>query len=113
VSNPPYVGAREYKSLPAEYRHEPPIALASGKDGLDSVQAILGEAPNHLKRGASWWLKSATPSRWWRSAILACLHLARVRTRRWRSVSGDGGQLHAATRTKHKSAAKKVSRRPG
>lgn len=51
VSNPPYVGAREYKSLPAEYRHEPPVALASGRDGLDSVHTILKEAPKHLKRG--------------------------------------------------------------
>ena len=49
VSNPPYVGARELRSLPAEYRHEPVLALASGRDGLDAVRAILGSAAAHLR----------------------------------------------------------------
>ena len=49
VSNPPYVGAREMRSLPAEYRHEPRLALASGRDGLDSVRVILRESAEHLR----------------------------------------------------------------
>ena len=49
VSNPPYVGARELKSLPPEYRHEPRVALAAGRTGLDSVRVILGEAAPHLR----------------------------------------------------------------
>ena len=48
ITNPPYVDARAMKSLPAEYRHEPKMALASGKDGLDIVRKILNEAPEHL-----------------------------------------------------------------
>jgi ribosomal protein L3 glutamine methyltransferase len=51
VSNPPYVGAREMRSLPPEYRHEPRIALASGASGLDSVRVLLREAPAHLRPG--------------------------------------------------------------
>jgi len=51
VANPPYVGAREMRSLPPEYRHEPRLALASGDDGLDSVRVILREAAGHLRRG--------------------------------------------------------------
>jgi ribosomal protein L3 glutamine methyltransferase len=48
VSNPPYVGRAEMRTLPREYRREPRSALASGFDGLDSVRAILSTAPRHL-----------------------------------------------------------------
>lgn len=49
VTNPPYVGARELEGLPPEYWHEPRVALASGRAGLDSVTIILREAARHLK----------------------------------------------------------------
>ena len=49
VANPPYVGAREMRTLPPEYRHEPRMALAAGPSGLDSVRVILREAAKHIR----------------------------------------------------------------
>ena len=49
VSNPPYVGDQELASLPAEYGREPRLGLHGGSDGLDIVQKILREAPEHLE----------------------------------------------------------------
>ncbi len=51
VANPPYVGRREMSGLPPEYRHEPALALAAGRDGLGSVRVILREAARHLRPG--------------------------------------------------------------
>jgi ribosomal protein L3 glutamine methyltransferase len=51
ITNPPYVGASSMRKLPAEYRHEPGMALAGGKDGLDLVRKIIEEVPRHLSPG--------------------------------------------------------------
>ena len=48
ISNPPYVNAESMDALPEEYRREPELALASGKDGLDFTRTILKEAVGYL-----------------------------------------------------------------
>lgn len=51
VSNPPYVATASMRRLPREYRHEPRLALASGRDGLDATRAILRQAADRLNPG--------------------------------------------------------------
>jgi ribosomal protein L3 glutamine methyltransferase len=48
VTNPPYVSTPSMRRLPPEYRHEPGIALAGGRQGLDHVVRIIEAASHHL-----------------------------------------------------------------
>jgi ribosomal protein L3 glutamine methyltransferase len=53
ICNPPYVTSTAMDALPAEYRHEPVLALSGGDDGLDAVRTILREAPRFLDPGGT------------------------------------------------------------
>ena len=48
VCNPPYVNSQSMAALPAEYQHEPALALAGGDDGMDLVRRIVHDAAAHL-----------------------------------------------------------------
>jgi ribosomal protein L3 glutamine methyltransferase len=48
LTNPPYVNEGSMQVLPAEYRHEPRLALAGGDDGMDVVRRIISGAREHL-----------------------------------------------------------------
>jgi ribosomal protein L3 glutamine methyltransferase len=48
VTNPPYVAASAMRRLPPEYRYEPRLALAAGRDGLDLVRPIVAAARTYL-----------------------------------------------------------------
>lgn len=48
LTNPPYVDRETMAMLPAEFRHEPEMALAAGEDGLVIVRRILAGAAAHL-----------------------------------------------------------------
>lgn len=48
VSNPPYVDTEDLADMPAEFHHEPAMALGSGDDGLDITRRILRESVDYL-----------------------------------------------------------------
>ena len=48
LCNPPYVNAQSMNALPAEYRAEPELALAGGRDGMDFVRELLRDLPARL-----------------------------------------------------------------
>jgi len=49
--------------LPAEFRHEPDVALAGGIDGLDLVRKLLSQARATSPPADCWWSRSAQPGR--------------------------------------------------
>lgn len=76
LCNPPYVTTTSMRALPAEYRHEPSMALSGGRDGLDFARRLLDAAPAHLTphgllvcevgagRGALQRIRAHLPLRW-------------------------------------------------
>jgi release factor glutamine methyltransferase len=52
TANPPYIGEGELAGLMAEVRdHEPHEALIAGATGLEIIERILAEGPEHLAAG--------------------------------------------------------------
>ena len=52
LCNPPYVNAGSMATLPAEFKAEPTLALAGGKDGMDFIRALFNDAVQHLSENA-------------------------------------------------------------
>ena len=48
LSNPPYVDAEDMDDLPAEYHHEPTLALLAGPDGLGIIHRIFKDSADFL-----------------------------------------------------------------
>lgn len=48
VTNPPYVDAEDLDEMPAEFYHEPMLALEAGDDGLILAKRILAHAADYL-----------------------------------------------------------------
>ncbi|MEC5215668.1 ribosomal protein L3 glutamine methyltransferase [Actimicrobium sp. GrIS 1.19] len=48
ITNPPYVNSASMEKLPAEYLHEPTLALAGGDDGMALVRGIVAGARERL-----------------------------------------------------------------
>jgi release factor glutamine methyltransferase len=52
LANPPYIPVGEYESVAQEVReHDPPMALWSGEDGLDTVRVVERTAARLLRAG--------------------------------------------------------------
>ncbi|MFC4639151.1 peptide chain release factor N(5)-glutamine methyltransferase [Deinococcus hohokamensis] len=57
VSNPPYLPAGDQAAADPEVRHDPPLALYAGPDGLDVARPLATEARAALAPGAPLWLE--------------------------------------------------------
>ena len=51
AANLPYIQADEMAGLEREVRHDPPLALNGGADGLDLVRKLVDQAPSRLSEG--------------------------------------------------------------
>jgi len=49
VSNPPYIPSGEMAALQPEVRHDPPLSLDGGADGLDIIRKLIMQSANFLK----------------------------------------------------------------
>lgn len=54
VANPPYIADGDAHLQQGDLRFEPRTALAAGPDGLNDLQRIIAQAPQHLRAGG--WL---------------------------------------------------------
>jgi ribosomal protein L3 glutamine methyltransferase len=52
LCNPPYVNAASMAALPAEFRAEPALALASGEHGMDFIESLFLNAAGHMSENA-------------------------------------------------------------
>ena len=52
LCNPPYVNAAAMAGLPAEFKAEPALALASGADGMDFIRSLFLNAAGHMSENA-------------------------------------------------------------
>jgi ribosomal protein L3 glutamine methyltransferase len=51
LCNPPYEPTAHVDRLPAEFRQEPRLALDGGRDGLDLIRRLVGQAAKQLRPG--------------------------------------------------------------
>jgi ribosomal protein L3 glutamine methyltransferase len=52
LCNPPYVNAATMAGLPAEFKAEPALALASGTDGMDFIRSLFQTVARHMSENA-------------------------------------------------------------
>ena len=52
LCNPPYVNSTTMAGLPAEFKAEPALALASGEDGMDFIRQLLLTAATQMSENA-------------------------------------------------------------
>lgn len=95
VANPPYVAVGDPHLAAGDLRHEPPVALASGGDGLEDIRRIITAAPTHLATGGQLWLEHGYDQASAVRGLLEAAGLAEIEQRRdlAGTVRVSGGKL--------------------
>lgn len=75
LCNPPYVNAESIRALPAEFKHEPIGALASGLDGMEFTARLLKELSQRLRANGSLLLEIGNEANYFEALVA---HLAKT-----------------------------------
>ncbi len=89
VSNPPYVSAADWTTLPAEVRdHEPKRALLGGETGLEFIEKLVSGSLTYLRPGGTLVFEIGQGQA---EGALALFDRGRRGTRRHRRLAGPSG----------------------
>ncbi len=57
LSNPPYIAAERWSTLPPSVRSEPRMALLSGRDGLEAIRRLIEQAALRLNTPGAFYME--------------------------------------------------------
>jgi ribosomal protein L3 glutamine methyltransferase len=95
LCNPPYVNSQTMAALPAEFKAEPGLALASGVDGMDFIRGLVLTISAHMSENAVLVLEIGNERENFQRVLNRCLPTAEPL---WFETSGGPDQVLLLTK---------------